>query len=457
MTFYMFGLSWVTNTLVNYGNIPQALSWLVLALLATYLSGYVALFCFLYQGLGKGNPVFSFLLAPLIWTSLEYVRTVIPVFGFAWLGLGYSQVDQLAVIQIADITGVYGVSAWIVFVNTGLFFLARGLYTKEPIHGFPLRVALVLATVSALCIGYGLKALSNFSPPDTDGLKVALVQGNIEQHLKWKPAYRDEVLRIYKKLTLEAAKLKPDLLVWPEAVTPFYFSQDLLPSRRVLDIIRKSATPLVLGSPFVKLIDGKPRLLNSAFLVSPQGEVMGRYDKIHLVPFGEFVPFNKLLWFVEKMTVGISDFASGEMAKVFELRDLRGRLNQFGVSICFEITFPHLTRQPVKDGAEFLINITNDAWFGRSAASYQHIEMAAMRAVENRVPIVRAANTGITGVIDRTGRIRQATNIFEETFLITTIHPQPAPTSFYSRYGDIFSYICIAGMLLIPLLTRKRA
>ncbi len=455
MTFYLIGLSWITNTIVNFGNIPRPLSWLVLSLLAAYLSAYISLFCSLLQRLGRNNPVYTFMLSPLLWTALEYARSSYPDLGFSWLSLGYSQVDSLPVIQIAEFTGVYGVSAWIVLVNTGLFFILRGLYAREAALSLRLQIGIVLITVSGLCIGYGFFVLDRAAPAGNQKVNVALVQGNIAQHLKWNRSYRDEVMNIYQRLTRDAAQSSPDLIVWPEAVTPFYFSLDLKRSKKVVNIVRDSKAALVLGSPFLKFEGGKPRLLNSAFFLSPQGEIKGRYDKMHLVPFGEFVPFEKLLWFVNKMATGVSDFRKGNEPKVFTLPLGEGGDAEFGVSICFEIIFPNLTRQPVKRGARFLINITNDAWFGRSAASYQHIDMAVMRAVENRVPIVRAANTGITGVIDATGRIRQSTGLFVEETLLTTIYPRSEPLTFYSRFGDVFSFACIAGVVFLGLFARR--
>jgi len=449
MAFYLVGLSWIINTMVNFGSLPVSLSWIVLSLLAAYLSSYISIFCFFIQRVARNNPVYLFLMAPLAWTSLEYARSSYPELGFSWLGLGYSQVDSLAVIQIAEFTGVYGVSAWIVFANAGLFIILRGLYVGGVITKLRIPVAIVLIIISSTFLGYGFYDLSRSSTADTQKVDVALIQGNIAQRLKWDRSYRDQVMNIYKRLTLEGVKTQPDLIVWPEAVTPFYFSLDLERSQQVVDVVRDSGSHLLLGSPFLKNENGKPKLLNSAFFLSEDGKIKERYDKIHLVPFGEFVPFEDLLWFVNKMATGVSDFRRGDEPKVFTL-PLKGRNDtKFGVSICFEIVFPELVRQPVKRGAEFLVNITNDAWFGKSAASYQHIDMAAMRAVENNVPIVRAANTGITGMIDANGRIVNATEIFIEEALVTTIHPGTTPITFYSRFGDIFSFACIAGMILL--------
>jgi apolipoprotein N-acyltransferase len=457
MTFYLVGLSWIINTMVNFGSMPLPLSWLVLSLLAAYLSSYISIFSFFLQRMSRDNPVNLFLMAPLAWTSLEYARSSYPELGFSWLGLGYSQVDSLAVIQIAEFTGVYGVSAWIVLVNAGLFIMFRSFYADANLVKLRIPIFSVLLLLSSILLGYGFYDLSRSSESKNQKVDVALIQGNIAQHLKWDRAYRDQVLSIYQRLTKVAAKSQPDLIVWPEAVTPFYFSLDIERSQQVVNIVQESGSPLLLGSPFLKYEDGKPKLLNSAFLLSEEGEIDERYDKMHLVPFGEFVPFEDLLWFVNKMATGVSDFRRGNEPKVFTLPLTGRKETKFGVSICFEIVFPELVRQPVKRGAQFLVNITNDAWFGKSAASYQHIDMAAMRAVENNVPIVRAANTGITGMIDANGRIIKAIEIFVEETLLTTIHPSTTPITFYSRFGDIFSFFCIAGMIFLGMLTRNEA
>ena len=351
IAFYLIGLSWIINTMVNFGSMPLPLSWLVLSLLAAYLSAYISIFCFLLQPIIRNNPVYLFLMAPLAWTSLEYARSSYPELGFSWLGLGYSQVDSLAVIQIAEFTGVYGVSAWIVLVNAGLFILMRSFYGDESLTKLRLPVASVLLLISSIFLGYGFYDLSRSSSEENQKVNVALIQGNIAQHLKWDRSYRDQVMNIYKRLTEDATKSRPDLIVWPEAVTPFYFSLDMLRSQQVVDIVKNSGSPLLLGSPFLVNEEGKPKLVNSSFFLSKEGEIIDRYDKIHLVPFGEFVPFEDLLWFVNKMATGVSDFRRGDEHKVFTL-PLKGQEEtKFGVSICFEIVFPELVRQPVKKGA----------------------------------------------------------------------------------------------------------
>ncbi|MBI4385072.1 MAG: apolipoprotein N-acyltransferase, partial [Nitrospinae bacterium] len=416
VVFYFGGLSWVTNTLVDYGHQPPALSWLVLGILVLYLSFYVSLFCYLVKRFSRGNPLFFFLLAPPLWTALEYLRSTHPEYGFSWLGLGYSQYATLPVIQVAEWTGVYGISTLIVLVNAAVHYLANVWYFRgsdapassmnppgplckgeaipasAPAGGgvrsngtlaasWPGRVAGVTVFVVCVCLGYGYYVLSGEAPgnaPERDGpaprrpMKIALLQGNIEQGRKWDPAHSGKVWQTYRRLTLEAAKSSPDLIVWPEAATPFFFANNREGNDAVRDLARTAGTDLLFGSPYQENSLNRPLLYNSAFLVSPAGETLGRYDKIHLVPFGEFVPFRRLLWFVEKLVEMVGDFGRGAKSEVFQAKGGR-----FAVSICYEITFPDLVRRPVKDGAEFLVNITNDAWFGRSAASRQHMSMGA--------------------------------------------------------------------------------
>ncbi|MDH5764286.1 MAG: apolipoprotein N-acyltransferase, partial [Nitrospinota bacterium] len=348
---------------------------------------------------------------------------------------------------------VYGITALIVLVNAGLFVLLNPVYEKFPVwRTSRLRIGAVTLSLLLICVGYGWWTLKQEPVYSTPPVRVGLIQGNIPQQMKWDPAYRSDVLLRYRNLTLKAAAFKPDLIVWPEAVTPFYFGREVEGTEYVLDVVRDSRTPLLLGSPAIEqqardsstMGPGTNHLYNSAFLVSAEGVPQGRYDKIHLVPFGEFVPMRSVLFFIDKLVVGIGDFNRGEGAKLFEEQD-----HKFAVSICFEIIFPDLVRQPVKQGANYLVNITNDAWFGQSAASYQHMSMVAMRAVENRVPIVRAANTGISGSIDAYGRIIDATSIFEEDWVIASIRPNHSHPGFYSTYGDVFSWICLA---LFPIL-----
>ncbi len=450
--FYVTSLSWINNTLVNYGNIPMVISWLILLLLSVYLAFYISLFSYLVNLLSKGNAVYWFILAPLIWTGLEYIRSTHLEYGFSWQGLGYSQFQNLPIIQMAEFTGVYGISALIVLVNAGCFYiLCPAISMEKPWDQYRLRVVTTTVLILAACLGFGYFSLDRSFHNLGSPLKVALIQGNIPQEMKWNPKYKNDVMEKYRDLTLASLKNKPDLIVWPEAVTPFYYERDEKGFLYISQIIKDTKTPLVFGSPFLKMKNQTPISYNSAYFLTPSSPKAKRYDKIHLVPFGEFIPFRKVLFFLDKMVEGIGDFGRGNAGVVFDFENLY----KFGISICYEIAFPDLVRQPVSNGANFLVNITNDAWFGKSAASYQHISMAALRAVENRVPIVRAANTGITGAIDPWGRIVPTTDIFTEAYLVTSILPTTSGPTLYAQFGDIFCYLCLAFIPILAILAPK--
>ena len=437
MVFYSWGLSWINNTLINYGNLPKVVSFMVLGLLAAYLSFYTALFCYLIRRVCKENQGLLFLFAPVLWTAMEYIRSTHSEYGFSWLGLGYSQFQTLSVIQMAEITGVYGVSWLIMLVNVGLY-LAWKSWKQGPDINMGVRFLSVTILVLALWLGYGNLALSRVV--NGPSLTVGLIQGNVEQAMKWNPVYQKVVMSKYKDLTLKAAQSNPDLIIWPETATPFFYNQHQAGTEFVNDLARQTKTPILFGSPYTK----NTIHFNSAYLVSETGNAQKRYDKIHLVPFGEFVPFRKILFFVEKMVAMIGDFGRGKVATLFDVAGYKA-----GVSICYEMIFPDLMRQAVKNGSHFLVNITNDAWFGKSAASYQHMSMGALRAVENRVPIVRAANTGISGTITANGALQDETELFVEAAQITKITPRQGGLTFYSSYGDVFSWLCLLATGLL--------
>jgi apolipoprotein N-acyltransferase len=299
--------------------------------------------------------------------------------------------------------------------------------------------------------GYGSTTLNQYAPTNekVPTITVGLIQGNVEQFMKWNPVYQKLVIEKYRDLTLQAAQSKPHLIIWPETALPFNYNQHPAGTKFINDLARQTETAILFGSPHKELKDGKIIHYNSAYLVSETGDMQNRYDKIHLVPFGEFVPFRKLLFFVEKMVEMIGDFGRGKEATLFEVAG-----HKAGVSICYELIFPDLIRQSVKNGAHFLVNITNDAWFGKSPASYQHMSMGALRAVENRVPIVRAANTGVSGTIDANGALRDETRLFVETVKITQITPRQRGITFYTAYGDVFSWLCLFATFAITLAAR---
>jgi apolipoprotein N-acyltransferase len=467
MVFFLASIYWVINTMYNYGGLNIYLSLLLLVALSAYLALYVGAFAWGLSIVGSRSQAALVAFAPAFWVSLELLRDYL-ISGFPWNLLGYSQHSWLTAIQVADVTGVYGVSALVVLANAALSYLLT-LKGTRPSVGRLAAPVLALAVIAA-AFYYGHYRLAHL--PQQDGhLKVALIQGNIEQFHKWDPAFQDEVFDTYKKLTLQAAKDRPDLIAWPETATPFYF-QDKIRGREMRELARASGTYIMTGSPTLeaqpppspppqvgrergsKTSDGDERYVeyNSAYLLSPGGETVGRYDKMHLVPFGEYVPLKRLLPFVSKMVSGIGDFGSGGDYTV-----LKAGKGSFGTAICFEAIFPEMVRHFALRGANFLTSITNDAWFGRSAAPYQHFNMAVMRAVENRRALVRIANTGITGIILPSGAVSARTGLFTTVSIEGEI-PLVSELSFYTRHGDLFAYACagISLVLLAAFAFRKR-
>ncbi len=462
LTFFIGTVFWVTNSVHFYGGIPLLPASLITLLLCAYLALYPALFAAIIVYGRNKFPALPVILAPTVWTALELSRTYI-FSGFPWALLGYSQYQVLPVIQIADMSGVYGVSFLIVLINTAIaeFLMDRKKYTGL--------IAAVL--ILALTLGYGFLQLR--VPQDTGGIRVSLVQGNIEQDKKWDPLYQADVIAAYKRLTQKVLNEHPDLIIWPETATPFFFGGDR-PSDRALTqdlraFVKNNGVPLLFGSPTFEVNPGRTvHLRNSAFLLDRRGNVDAVYSKLHLVPFGEYVPFKEVLFFIGKMVQAIGDFQAGsdytvmtlspERPEAAEVNAERKHAVSNGVTlstvICYEIIFPDLVRKFVDRGAEIMTTITNDAWFGRTSAPYQHFAMAVFRAVENRVPVARAANTGISGFIDSNGRILERSEIFTEAHLTSTILPGREKT-FYTGHGDIFAYACVL-VSLVMVAARKR-
>lgn len=427
---YLITIPWVVHTMGTYGGLPLPLSLILLIALSLYLALYVGVFAYGVTRLSARKGLGYLAGTAAIWVSLEYLRTFL-LTGFPWNLLGYTQYRNLSVIKIASVTGVYGVSFLLVLANAGialacLHFRQGGRQAWLPISG----IGFLLMGTVLFSNGQAASAAAR-----AGGIRVSVVQGNIDQSVKWDPTFRDRTIAIYGRLTREAGR-QSDLIIWPEAAVPFFLGDGGPSSQEVVALAREVQSYLLVGSPD-RVTDTSPRYFNSAFLISPEGKIVQKYDKMHLVPFGEYVPLKTLLFFVEKMATGIGDFSPGQAFTVFEVP--RGR---FGVLICFEVIFPDQVRRYVRAGAGFLVNITNDAWFGRSSAPYQHLSMATLRAVENGVYLVRAANTGISALITPTGQILKQSDLFVEAVFSEAVTPGKAGT-LYTRYGDVFAWGCV--------------
>ncbi|RNC68922.1 MAG: apolipoprotein N-acyltransferase [Desulfuromonadales bacterium] len=440
-------LYWINIVVTTYGKLPWIVSLCVFSFLVAYLALYPALVAYLVRK-GEERGISLLISFPLLWVGLEYVRSFI-LTGFPWASLGYSQYRILPLIQIADITGVYGLSFLIALANVVAYRIVRGFASREPAP-YPLKSTALLLVLLIATVGYGFNRLNR--PTTGEPFTVALIQGNIDQNVKWDPAFQEATVAIYERLSRKACAAGPaDLLVWPESAAPFYFQDEEKYAARIKTLARDLKSCAVVGSPAYEKDGANVRFLNSAFLLSSWGEVIGRADKIHLVPFGEYVPMARLLPFVNKLVAGIGDFSPG--AKIASLSTGKGEI---GILVCFEGIFPELSRAYVNAGSRLLVNITNDAWFGRSSAPHQHLSMTVFRAVENRVPLVRAANTGITSIVDSKGHIRGMTHLFEEAVLTGEVRLGEGRT-IYDRVGDLFAWLCLAGGGVVALLAlRKR-
>lgn len=429
--FYVVLLRWLDYTFLHYSAIPWPVTWLPIAALAAYCGLYVGLVAgataWLAPRLGPG-PALA--LAPAWWVTGEWLRGHL-MGGFPWGLLGYSQHGQLAVIQVAELGGVYAVSLVIVAVNAGI----AGLLALGPRRAWP--GAAAAALLLAATLGFGAHALARPASSTAAGLDVAVIQPSIEQTIKWDPARHAQIMDIYERLTREAAATRPAIVLWPETATTIFLRGDPDLLERLRRLSAEVETPILVGS--IDRREGpRGQFLNSAFFLTGQG-IRGKYDKIHLVPFGEYVPLASLLGFVKGWAEFISEFGEGDTQTVFPLPGA-----PFGTVICYEIIFPELFRGFVTRGASFMANITNDAWFGETSGPWQHLGTLPLRAVEQRVAIARAANTGISAFVEPTGRIAATLPLMARGSLHRRIPLRDALT-LYGRLGDWLVVACAAA------------
>lgn len=465
--FFLTLFNWILNlsgyTLVHH------------VLLACYLGAYFGLFGAAYASLsGRFDPVTAAVFTPFLWVSLEFIRSNLSFLALPWGLLGHSQYRFLPLLQVTSVTGAYGVSFLVVMTSALLAALIRGIWSnarrsvsaEKPFRAFLSRQggkAMFFAAFGILVISlfYGQFALEK--PIPGERLKVAVVQGNIAQERKWDPAYAEVILETYRRLSLEASRENPALIVWPEAATPRAINRDPDLMREIRGIAGDAHAFLLMGSTKYQKFSrghssGHSRYLNSAFLVPPEESKIngpGRYDKIRLLPFGEYTPLKDWIKWSHIGIQPFDDYEAGTEFTVFTAPDCR-----FGVTICWENIFPGLVREFVSHGAQFIVNITNEAWFGRSAAPYQFLSMSVFRAVENGVFVVRCANTGVSCVIDPHGRIvarvtdPDGSDTFVDGISVGSVIPAQSGT-FYTRHGDWLAWMSLSiscGVLVFILL-----
>lgn len=432
--FYCITFVWFASLTYWSGGIVFLGLGLLFAGFAAFWGITAVINCFLHRWMPAG-ALFIF---PAVWVLMEYVHNHIAT-GFGWGSLGYTQWNILPVAQLSSIGSVYIVSFYIVLVSVLIYMLVANIRRPKPtIASF--------AAIVILLIAIPIWGRTQMRQPDmSSSLRVGIVQPNFSLDVKWNIDHRDYMLDVQRRLTHSIAAKGVELVVWPESSLYGYLVDEMPKIRR---IIRGKKIYLLTGSNHYAIdessIDGDIRFYNSAFLVDPRGRILDRYDKRHLAPFGEYVPLQNFLPFVEKIVPLISDFSAGKDNTLFEIDGRR-----FCVLICFENSFPHLVRDSGRLGADFLIQISNDGWFGHTSQPKQEVALAVFRAIENGATIVRGTNTGISCFIDPWGRISGIVRtplgetVFARGISVETISTISHET-FYKVYGDLFVLMCLA-------------
>ncbi|WP_147821389.1 apolipoprotein N-acyltransferase [Salidesulfovibrio onnuriiensis] len=426
-------LYWMVVPVAVYSNLPWYVALPCPVLAGGALGLYYAGFCVaMYHAGRRVDGVLLCVLAGMLWTCMEQLMGVMFT-GFPWMNLASAFVPWPVFTQLASVIGAYALS--------GLFvMLAVAALLYSTIRGATL---LGVALLMIIC-GFGVYRLQAYAPEGREFI-VGLVQGNVDQSLKWNPKYQTKTVTSYMELSRDSIlKGKPDLVVWPETAMPFYFQDDTVYGRSVRRFARKSGTAILTGAPAYKVTDPAKRryvLFNRAFLVDGEGMDTGKYDKEHLVPFGEYMPLEDFMPF-EKLVQAAGNFKPGNGNEPIRVKDV-----PFGVLVCYEAIFPELAQKQVANGAQLLVNISNDAWFGETAAPMQHLALTALRALEQGRWIARCTNTGITAFIDPLGRFDSIAPQFVPVFLNGTVRAVSGVTVFHKIQPWLGPVLAVSTLL----------
>lgn len=461
-----FLAGWLAGIVYFVGVFPwinevRSVSKLAIGLGHLYLGLYFALFCAIISLVIRRFSLPLLTAAP-VWVAVEYLRSHFFFLGFPWALLGHTQYLHLPIIQMASFTGAYGVSFMMVLVSGAIADLLVHWFGRKKSDSkdsggigykpVPICVLVLLGIAAFWILGWRELSKEVSGTP----VSVAVVQGNISQSVKWNPGFRDQIVSKHERLSEEAARFKPHLIVWPETSTPGLILKDMGLLKRMVTMIKRLKTYFLVGSAEYPKFGKDPlkreKSGNTALFFSPKGKVLGQYLKIRLIPLWEYIPYERIIhWPHFIIPSGKKNFLiSGTESTVFNLARAR-----FGVLICWENIYPDLSRRLVKKGADFIVNISNEAWFGNTAAPYQVLSMCVFRAVENRIPMVRATNTGISCFIDSHGRVKDRVRKGGEELFVDGVGTYEVPLSstgtFYTRYGDIMAFSCLAFTLCLML------
>jgi len=442
--FYVVLLYWIPDVPLHYGGLSWGLSVLIYILLALLLALSWGLFGWIVSFFSAHISNLIFILIPFVWISIEFIMTYL-LTGFPWGLLGASQYKNIPFIQFASLTGVYGLSFVLVLFQSLLVFSTK-LKAKK-------RFTLILISLTLAVISHAGGFLSLKNPVSSqESFTASLIQGNTPASTDFSTQPFEKTHEMFQKhlsLSHQAYEKGGELIIWPELSVPLCFSCQFEPyaefSKQLFQFSKATQCTLLLGTSEISYVDQNPNFYNASVCVDPSLS-LSFYYKMHLVPFGEYTPYKKIFSFISKFTHAIGELTPGKKHKLHQFRDI-----PFGSPICYEIIFPSLVRQFVKMGAGFLVTITNDGWYGTSAAPYQHFSLAVFRAVENRRYLLRSATTGISGVIDPYGRVIAKSKLHTTTFINAEINPRKSFT-FYTKYGDILPYIGLTLSLIFLIL-----
>jgi apolipoprotein N-acyltransferase len=443
-------LYWLVETMTTFGGLSTPMAAFAAAMLIAYLSLFPGFFALIQARLVRVLGLRALLLAPFIWVASEMGRTYV-LDGFPWELLGYSQAGVLPIAQLASAVGIYGLSGFVAMVSATAAYatLARDAARWRVI-------ALTLAVVVAVGLWGALRLRTSALTHAGTPVRVAVLQGNILQDQKWDAAMAGAIMQRYVELSREAIGRNAQFLLWPESATPRPYEESPASGEAIRRLARDAHVTMLVGSDQVEPVrpvdQAKPqvRLFNAAYLIQPDGSIGAIYRKIHLVPFGEYVPFKRLLFFVGPIVEAVSDFTPGSESLLLPVQG-----HHASTAICYEVIYAPLMRDFVEHGSELLTTITNDAWYGRSSAAYQHWQQASLRAVEEGRYLARAANTGISGFVDPYGRVLQASDLFTSAVMTEDVRFITDRT-IYSRIGDVVGWLSVALTGAALLATRRK-
>jgi apolipoprotein N-acyltransferase len=440
-------LYWTSIVVIQYGGLSLPVGLIVMFLLCLAVALFPAVFGWGVARLYRSFGARGLLLAPVAWVATEVLRAY-TMFRFPWCLLGYSQYTLLPMAQLASITGVYGISFLVVLTSA---VLAYAYAVRQ-------NTGRILGGLAALLAAVWLHGTWTMSRPvaESGRIRAGLVQASILQDDKWDADKAVSNIERHVTLTRRAAAEGAKLIVWPESSVPFPIDLDRFAAvaDQMRELARSTDAALVFGNDDIEITPDHRRIWVGAKMLDRDGRLVYRYHKNRLVPFGEYVPLQDVLSlggrFALRLVSAVGEFTAGTEAAVGAVDG-----HTLGTSICYEAIFPDYVRHFSVNGAEMLLNVTNDGWYGKTSAPSQHFAMAVFRAIENRKWMLRAANTGITAFVDARGRIVSRTELFQERALVGEASFVPGLT-FYARYGDVFAWACFAAAGLAVVVTYRK-